>query len=326
MTDRSNTKDQAHVADEVDQAKASVGDRGDIMVRPASPVDTELEVTSLRGEFWRRLRRNKLAMAGLIILTIIVLSSIFADLVATQPWAERPPGARLEHQASPSAKHWFGTDTLGRDMFSRVVHGARFSLIVGFSVVGISLIIGVTIGGLAGYFGGIVDSILSRLMDIWLAFPFLVGAIILIVALGGGRTALIAAIAVFSWVTIARLFRGSVIAIRNAEYVEAARALGAGDARILIRHILPNAITPTLVYAFALTGTVIISEAALSFLGFGVQEPTASWGLMIVKGQQVLLADKLHMIFFPSMALTLTVLGFILLGDGLRDSLDPRLR
>ncbi|MGH2830069.1 MAG: ABC transporter permease [Candidatus Methylomirabilaceae bacterium] len=304
----------------VDSAKAAVGVPGDLVAVPL----VDLEVTSLRGEFWRRLRRNKLAMAGLLILSIIVLSAIFADIIATQPYGQVT--IFEEVRQPPSAKHWMGTDLQGRDLYSRIVHGARFSLIVGFSVVAISLAIGVTIGGLAGYFGGVVDAVLSRLMDIWLAFPFLVGAIILIVALGGGRTALIAAIAVFGWVTIARLFRGSVIAIRNAEYVEAARALGAGDARILVRHILPNAITPTLVYAFALTGTTIISEAALSFLGYGVQEPIASWGLMIAYGSQQLLANQLHLIFFPSLALTLTVLGFILLGDGLRDSLDPRLR
>jgi peptide/nickel transport system permease protein len=320
MAEGQTEKDQ--LKDRFDLAKApEVGDAAATPIPPAG----DLEVTSLRGEFWRRLRRNKLAMAGLIILGIIVLSAVFADVIATQPW-DRVPKLPDEVRQGPNAKNWFGTDSLGRDVFSRVVHGARFSLIVGFSVVAISLFIGLTIGGLAGYFGGIVDAVLSRIMDIWLAFPFLVGAIILIVSLGGGRTALIAAIAVFGWVTIARLFRGSVIAIRNSEYVEAARALGAGDARILLRHVLPNAVTPTLVYAFALTGTTIISEAALSFLGYGVQEPTASWGLMISKGQALLLADKLHLIFFPSIALTLTVLGFILLGDGLRDSLDPRLR
>lgn len=304
----------------VDEAKAALGLRGDLAAAPL----IGLEVTSLRGEFWRRLRRNKLAMAGLVVLSVIVLSAIFADVIATQPHGQV---VFLEEiKQSPSAQHWFGTDLQGRDMFSRIIHGARFSLFVGFSVVAISLVIGLTIGGLAGYFGGMIDSILSRIMDIWLAFPFLVGAIIIVVALGGGRTALIAALSIFGWVTIARLFRGSVIAIRNAEYVEAARALGAGDTRILLRHVLPNAVTPTLVYAFALTGTTIISEAALSFLGFGVQEPIASWGLMIAYGSQQLLANELHLIFFPCIALTLTVLGFILLGDGLRDSLDPRLR
>lgn len=322
MTD---LRDQEKISDQLkerlDDAKLGPLAEGGTEVQAIS---ADLEVTNLRGEFWRRLWRNKLAVAGMIILAIVVLSAILADLIATQPYGQ---DVFLEQsREGPSGQHWFGTDTQGRDLYSRVVHGARFSLIVGFSVVSVSLLIGLTIGGLAGYFGGIVDTVLSRVIDIFLAFPFLVGAIIIIVALGGGRTALIVALATFGWVTIARLFRGSVISIRNAEYVEAARAMGAGDGRILLRHVLPNAVTPTLVYAFALVGTTIISEAALSFLGYGVNEPTASWGLMISKGSTELLADRVHMIFFPSIALTLTVLGFILLGDGLRDSLDPRLR
>lgn len=291
------------------------------------PVDARvldgLEVTSLRGEFWRRLRRNKLAVAGMVILGIVVLSAILADVIATQP---TDGFVAADAKEGPSAQHWFGADRLGRDVFARVVHGARFSLIVGLVVVGASLVIGLTIGGIAGYFGGIVDTVLSRLIDIWLAFPFLVGAIIIVVALGGGRVALMGALATFGWVTIARLFRGSVIGIRNSEYVEAARALGAGNARIMLRHVLPNAVTPTLVYAFALIGTTIISEAALSFLGYGVQEPATSWGLQIARNRQELLSGNGHMVLFPAGALTLTVMGFILLGDGLRDSLDPRLR
>lgn len=290
---------------------------------PGAPVPDGLEVTSLRGEFWRRLRRNRLAVAGMIILGIVILSAILADLIATQPTAGFFPA---DAKAGPSGKHWFGADLLGRDIFSRVVHGARFSLIIGFTVVGLSLIVGLTIGGIAGYFGGIVDTILSRMIDVWLAFPYIVGAIIIVVALGGGRVALIGALATFGWVTIARLFRGSVIGIRNSEYVEAARALGAGNARILLRHVLPNAVTPTLVYAFALVGTTIVAEAALSFLGYGVREPETSWGLMIARGQLQLLAGNGHMVLFPAAALSMTVMGFILLGDGLRDSLDPRLR
>jgi peptide/nickel transport system permease protein len=280
------------------------------------------EIASLKGETWRRLRKNKLAVAGIVIIAIIVLSAVFADVIATQP---TDGFVAAEAREGPSAKHWFGTDELGRDIYSRVVHGARFSLIVGFSVVGMILLLGLTIGGLAGYFGGAVDSILSRLIDIFLAFPYLVGALILVVALGSGKVSLIIAIAALAWVTIARLFRGSVIAIRNSEYVEAARALGAGNGRILMRHVLPNAVTPTLVYACALVGSTIISEAALSYLGVGVQEPEPSWGLMIAKGQS-LITTELHIVLFPALALIATVMGFVLLGDGLRDSLDPRLR
>jgi ABC-type dipeptide/oligopeptide/nickel transport system permease subunit len=280
------------------------------------------EILSLGGDTWRRLRKNKLAVGGIVIILIVVLSAIFADVIATQPtegfFAD-------EARQGPSWDHFFGTDDLGRDVFSRVVHGARFSLIVGFSVVGTILIVGLTIGGIAGYFGGIVDTILSRIIDIFLAFPYLVASIILVVALGGGQTAIIIALASLSWVTIARLFRGSVISIRNAEYVEAARALGAGHGRIMLRHILPNAVAPTLVYACALVGATIISEAALQFLGLGVTEPTASWGLMISRGRSFLQSES-HLVIFPSLALTMTVMGFVLLGDGLRDALDPRLR
>lgn len=280
------------------------------------------EVTSLKGEFWRRLRRNRLAVAGMVIIAIVVLAAIFADVIATQPTAGF---FAADARQGPSARHLFGTDELGRDVFSRVVHGARFSLIVGFSVVTMILLVGLTVGGIAGYFGGAIDSILSRIVDIFLAFPFLVGALILVVALGGGKVAVVVAISSLAWVTIARLFRGSVIAIRNSEYVEAARALGASNARILLRHVLPNAVTPTLVYACALIGSTIITEAALSFLGLGVRDPEPSWGLMIARGRPLLQTES-HLVIFPGLALSLTVMGFILLGDGLRDSLDPRLR
>ena len=287
-----------------------------------TPAFTGEEIASLKGEAWRRLRKNRLAVAGLVIIALRVLTAIFADVIATQPTAGFEP---LEARQGPSAEHWFGTDQLGRDVFSRVVHGARFSLIIGFTVVTMILLVGLTVGGIAGYFGGIVDAILSRIVDVFLAFPYLVGSLIIVVALGGGKVSLVVALAALAWVTIARLFRGSVIAIRNSEYVEAARALGAGNLRIMLRHVLPNAITPTLVYACALIGATIISEAALSFLGVGLQEPEPSWGLMIAKGRSFLQTEP-HMVLFPGMALTLTVLGFVLLGDGLRDSLDPRLR
>lgn len=300
----------------------SIAPEAELAVRHPGLGEGGEEVTSLKGEFWRRLRRNRLAVAGMVIITIVVLAAIFADVIATQPTAGF---FAADSRQGPSAKHWFGTDELGRDVFSRVVHGARFSLIVGFSVVTMILLVGLTVGGIAGYFGGAIDSILSRIVDIFLAFPFLVGALILVVALGGGKVAVVVAISALAWVTIARLFRGSVIAIRNSEYVEAARALGASNARILLRHVLPNAVTPTLVYACALIGSTIITEAALSFLGLGVRDPEPSWGLMIARGRPLLQTEP-HLVIFPGVALSLTVMGFILLGDGLRDSLDPRLR
>ncbi len=287
-----------------------------------TPGGSEDEVTSLKGDAWRRLRKNRLAVAGMIIIGVVVLVAVFADVIATQP---TKGFFAAEARQGPSARHWFGTDQLGRDVFSRVVHGARFSLIVGFTVTAVILVVGLTIGGIAGFFGGAVDSILSRIIDIFLAFPFLVWTIIVVVALGGGKLAIIVAIASLSWVTVARLFRGSVISIRNAEYVDAARALGATNRRIMTRHVLPNAVTPSLVYSFALIGSTIISEAALSFLGLGVKPPEASWGLMIADGRNFLQSLP-HLVIFPGVALIMTVMGFILLGDGLRDSLDPRLR
>ncbi|MBI4729668.1 MAG: ABC transporter permease [Acidobacteria bacterium] len=281
------------------------------------------EVRSLRGETWRRLRRNRMAIAGIAIIALVALAAIFADLIATQPTEGFFADQARE---SPSARHWFGTDQLGLDLFSRVVHGTRISLMVGFSVVASILLVGIVVGGAAGYFGGIADTLLSRLIDVFLGFPFLVGTIILVTALGGGKMAVIVAIAFFSWPGIARLFRGSVISIRGSEYVEAARALGAGHLRMFFRHVLPNSVTPTLVYAFALIPTTIIAEAALSFLGFGIQNPAEpSWGLMIARYRPLIQTEP-HLVIFPGMALTMTAMGFILLGDGLRDALDPRLR
>lgn len=271
---------------------------------------------------WDRLRANKLAVAGLGIIAILIFFAIFADIVATQPVAGFFPD---QARQPPSAQHWFGTDPLGRDLFSRIVHGARFSLIIGAVVTGASLVIGITLGGIAGYFGGLADTVVGRGIDIVLGFPALLGPIIVVTSLGGSRISVMIALAAFGWVGMARLFRSSVISVRNAEFVEAARALGASNRRIFFRHVLPNAITPTLVYAFALIGSAIISEAALSFLGLGVQEPEPSWGLMIAKGRP-LLTTAPHMVIFPSLALIFTSLGFILLGDGLRDALDPKLR
>lgn len=277
---------------------------------------------SPRREAWVRLRRNKLAIAGMVIISILLFAAVFADVIATQPidgfFAQ-------DAREGPSKDHWFGTDVRGRDLFSRVVHGARFSLVVGFSVVAMTLTTGILIGGIAGFAGGWFDTFLGRIMDVWSGFPYLVGTIIVVTALGGGKSAVIIALALFGWVGIARLFRSSVISIRNAEFVEAARALGATKVRIFFRHVLPNAITPTLVYGFALIGSVIIGEAALSFLGLGVREPEPSWGLMLSKGRD-LIQSEAHMVIFPALGLIFTSLGFILLGDGLRDALDPKLR
>jgi ABC-type dipeptide/oligopeptide/nickel transport system permease subunit len=273
-------------------------------------------------ELWRTFRRNRLALVGLAIVVVVAFAAGLADLIARHPPVGFFPSDARE---GPSWEHWFGTDVLGRDIFSRVLHGSRSALLIGISTVGMILVVGVTVGGIAGYVGGVVDTILSRVTDVFLAFPFLVGALILATSLGRGRLSVVVAIAAFSWVGVARLFRASVLSVREEPYVEAARALGAGHLRIFVRHVLPNAITPSLMYAFALIGTAIVAEAALSFLGLGAVEPDPSWGLMIAGGRDYLQTLP-HVVVFPGLALTVTVMGFIFVGDGLRDSLDPRAR
>jgi ABC-type dipeptide/oligopeptide/nickel transport system permease subunit len=272
-------------------------------------------------DLWQRFRRNRPAVAGVALVALVALAAILADVITAHPPVGFFPD---ESRLGPSGRHWFGTDVLGRDIFSRVVYGARSALVVGVVVVSMILVVGIVVGGIAGYVGGIVDTVLSRIIDVFLAFTFLVGALILATALGRGRVSVIVAIAAFSWVSVARIFRASVLAVREEPYVEAARALGAGHVRIFLRHVLPNALPPTLVYAFALIGIAIVAEAALSFLGLGVTEPEPSWGLMIADGRRFLRTLP-HVVIFPGVALTVTAMGFILVGDGLRDALDPRL-
>lgn len=286
---------------------------------------------TLWGDVWRRLRKNRMAILGLGILITLALTAIFARWIAPYPFAEQNLSVSLQ---PPSAKHWFGTDILGRDYFSRVVEGSRISIGIGIGSVAIILTVGLTLGALGGYFGGWVDAVVMRIADLFLAFPYIVGVIVLITVFGedipGGPgfprlPLLILAIGLFSWATAARIFRSSILQVKNLEYVEAARALGAGNARILLRHVVPNSLAPVMVFATIATGTVILTEAALSFLGLGVPVGAAAWGLMVSEGKSFLTSLP-GLVIFPGVAIVLTVLGFIFLGDGLRDSMDPRLR
>jgi peptide/nickel transport system permease protein len=278
--------------------------------------------SSLYKDAWKRLRRNKLAMFGLAIVILLILIAIFASVIAPYD-----PNIRIKADSSlgPSRAHLFGTDLLGRDIFSRVIYGSRISLEVGIIAVGISVIIGLILGALSGYFGNIPDTVIMRIADIFFAFPYILGAIAIMTVLGPGIVNIFIAIGILGWASFARIFRGSILSIKNKEYIEAARALGASNYRIITKHIFPNAFAPIIVYATMNVGTAIIVEAALSFLGIGVQPPTAAWGKM--------LADSLEYIdtapwlmFFPGLAILVTVLGFVLLGDGLRDAFDPRLK
>jgi peptide/nickel transport system permease protein len=258
---------------------------------------------------------------GGTIVAVIVLSALVAPwIVPFDPAAQDLP-LRLD---GPSARHWFGLDELGRDILSRVLLGARVSLFVGLVVVGVSATIGTAMGAIAGYYGGRVDQLISRVMDILLAFPGLLLAIALVAVLGPSLVNVVLALTVIGWVGYARLVRGQVLRAREFEFVVAAKALGAGTWRALTRHVLPTALPAVTVQSTLGMAGAILSEAALSFLGLGVQPPTPSWGTMINGGRAHLL-DAPHLTVFPGIFLALLVLGFNFLGDGLRDRLDPRI-
>jgi ABC-type dipeptide/oligopeptide/nickel transport system permease subunit len=297
---------------------------------PASATAGGEVALTLWGDVWRRLRKNRLAILGLGIVGLLVLTAVLAPLIANYaPDHQNLDLASLcKGPCGPSLKHWFGTDQLGQDLFSRIVYGARISVIIGVVAVGFALAVGLTLGSIAGYFGGTADGLIMRICDVFFAIPYVLAAIVLIIAIGDSipRIWVIAlAIGIFGWATIARLLRSSILSAKETEYVEAARALGAGHFRIITRHILPNSLAPVIVYSTIAIGTAILSEAALSFLGIGIKPPTPAWGLMVAQGKEFL-TTRPYMIVFPGLAIVFTVLGFIFVGDGLRDSMDPRLR
>jgi peptide/nickel transport system permease protein len=265
---------------------------------------------------------NRLAYVGIAIAAVFIFAAIFAPLIATHDVAAQNLSMRY---APPSAEHWFGTDGLGRDVFSRVVWGARISLQVGISVVIVSSIFGTLVGSIAGFYGGFTDKFLSGyVFNVFLAFPGLLLAIALVAFLGAGQGKLIAALCVIGWVGYARVMR-QVLNLREYDYVLAARALGAGNPRIVYTHIMPNAIHPLIVQASLGMAAAVLAEASLSFLGLGIPPPAPSWGTMIEEGRQVF-ATAPHVLFFPGLAIALTVLAFNFIGDGLREYLDPKQR
>jgi peptide/nickel transport system permease protein len=269
------------------------------------------------------LKRQPLAALGAILLALFVVAALFAPLLTHQNPQEIHLTARL---LPPSTHHLFGTDELGRDLFSRILYGARISLVVAVSVVTLSLLIGLLVGALAGFYGGVPDILLNvYLMNAFLALPGILLAIAFVAFLGPGLTNLILALSLSGWVGYARLARAQVMAIKEREFVEAARALGASDLRLLLRHILPNIVQPLIVQtAIGLAGAVL-AEATLSFLGLGIPAPAASWGSMLNEARSHLF-DAPFMVLFPALAVMLAVLSFNFLGDALRDYLDPRTR
>ncbi len=288
--------------------------------------------------FWRRLRRDRVALAALAVIALLVLVAIFAPQVRELVGA--PPPAAQDHAAlnsfgnptGPSSKHIFGVDNVGSDIFSRVLYGARVSLVVAFVATGAGLLIGLAIGLFAGFYRGITDSLLSRLMDVVLAFPVLllglgIGAACLHGCVGGllrpGLVTVTAIIALIQWPIFARIVRGQVLSLREEQFVEAARAIGASGPRIMFREILPNLVAPLIVYTTLVIPQNILLEAALSFLGVGIRDPNPSWGSMISTATDYIDTAWWFMAF-PGVALLITVLAFNLLGDGLQDALNPR--
>jgi len=290
--------------------------------------------------FWRRLRTDKVAMTALVFIVLLVLAAVFAPLIIKLVGA-RPPNEQSTKYldefgtpTGPSSENLFGVDTLGRDVFSRVLYGARVSLTVAVVATALSVTIGVIVGMIAGFFRGSVDMFLSRLIDVLLAFPILLLAIGLASAcslgkgcFGGlikpGLSVVIFTITFVNWTYIARIIRGQVLSLREKEFIEAARSLGASNRRIIFRELLPNLVAPIIVYSTLIIPTNILFEASLSFLGVGVQPPTASWGAMLSDATQIFDSAWWYMLF-PGAALLLTVLAFNLLGDGLQDALSPR--
>jgi peptide/nickel transport system permease protein len=284
--------------------------------------DADLAVARpLRSDVWKRFRRNRLAMLGLGFIILMALVAIFAPLIAPYTYTELAGNSR----ESPSLDHLFGTDRIGRDLFTRVVYGARVSLRIGVAATVVSLIIGVAVGAAAGFFGGVVETLLMRLTDVLLAIPYIILAVAIATVIGRSENSVIVILGVTGWLGIARIVRASFLSLKQLEYVEAAKALGFSRRRIMFRHIMPNALQPMIVYGTIAVGSVILAEAALSFLSVGPQEPTPAWGLMVADGKGLLVPSP-HVLFFPAAAIALTVMAFVFVGDGLRDALDPKLK
>ncbi len=275
-------------------------------------------------EVWRQFRRNKGAMIGLAVTILLILISIFAD----QIWDYKTDviGFNVaERLQGPSAKHWFGTDQFGRDMFARVGYGTRYSLLVGFASVFTALLLGLPIGAAAGYLGGKFDSIFMRIVDAITIIPSILLTVILVTVLGTSMFNLMLALSISSIPILARITRASVMTVRNNEYIESAKAIGGSNFYIIMTQVLPNCFSPILVQATLRMGTTIISAAGLSYIGLGVPVPTPEWGALLNASKDFII-DKPYLCFFPGLAIMITVMAINLVGDGLRDALDPKLK
>ncbi|WNB91593.1 ABC transporter permease [Bacillus sp. NEB1478] len=285
-------------------------------------VPVEDKVVSPWKDAWRSFKKNKIALVGLSIVAMFILIAILAPVLAPYNYSDVELG---DKHIAPNAAHWFGTDEFGRDILSRIIYGARISLWVGFFSVAGSVIVGSTLGIIAGFYGKWVDGIISRIFDILLAFPSILLAIAVVSVLGPSLKNALIAIAIINVPTFGRLLRSRVLSVKEEEYITAARAIGMSDTRILVHHILPNSLAPIIVQGTLAIATAIIEAAALGFLGMGAQPPTPEWGKMLADSKDFILQAP-WTVLFPGLAIMLTVLGFNLMGDGLRDALDPRMK
>ena len=284
-----------------------------------------IENTAVRTpwtEFWRKFKKQRVAVAAGIFVLLLVLVAIFAPWIV--PYDAENFFDYDSLNALPSLQHWFGVDPLGRDIFSRIVMGARVSLTAGFVSVAVGAVIGTVLGLVAGYYEGWTDRIIMRVCDVLFAFPGILLAIGIVAILGGGMTNVIIAVSIFSIPTFARLVRGNTLALKHLTFIEAARSVGAPDRTIIARHIFPGTNAAVVVYFSLRFGTSIITAASLSFIGMGAQPPTPEWGAMLNEARADMMTSP-HVAIFPSLAIFLTVLAFNLLGDGLRDALDPKI-
>lgn len=282
------------------------------------------EAESLKSIAWRRFRRNKLAMFGMLVIVILIIFSLLAPFISHYDPNEID---LYKIESSPEGTHWLGTDELGRDMFSRLLYGGRVSLAVGIFSSLAEIAIGVSLGSVAGFYGGAVDSVIMRITDIIMCFPFFVVAIALAAMVGPSMTNLIFIIAILEWTKIARIVRAEILSLKNRDYIKAARSLGLGNIRIIIKHVLPNTFASIMVFSTLAIANGILTEAALSFLGLGVRPPQPSWGNMLAAAQSMrVLQYEWWMWIPPGMMVFITVISINFLGDGLRDALDPKLK
>lgn len=287
-------------------------------------VKEQFQKQSRLHQIWKQLKKNKAAMAGLIIIAGFVLLALCADLIADYDTVVIAQNIEIRLQP-PSAQHWFGTDNYGRDIFARVVHGARMSLTIGIVSTVVSVLVGGLFGSIAGFYGGRIDNLISRVMDALMCIPAILMALCIIAALGPGLVNLMIAITISQVPGFTRLIRSVIMTLRDQDYVEAARSCGTGDARIICRHIIPNAIGPIIVQATMAMADMILTAAGLSFIGMGIAPPTPEWGTMLSEGREQI-RNAPYIITFPGIAIVLSALSFNMLGDGLRDALDPRLK